>query len=99
MAEWWKDYPWRMIQTNLRQIDMRDIQAEQFVKDLQSFDATVVLFNASGIIANYPSELEYEPVNEYLEGDSLAAIIGKCHEAGIRIMARTDFSKVRQAVY
>jgi len=99
MNDWWKDYPWRLIQTNLRQIDMKDIDAEQFVRDLRSFDATVVLFNASGIIANYETDLDYEPVNEYLTGDSTAKIIEKCHEAGIRVMARTDFSKVREAVY
>lgn len=99
MTEWWKDYPWRMIQTNLRQIDMRDINAGRFVEDLLSFDATVVLFNAAGIIANYPTDLDYEPVNEYLTGDSMAKIIEKCHDAGIRIMARTDFSKVREPVY
>lgn len=97
--EWWKDYPWRLIQTNLRQIDMKDIDAEQYVRELRSFDATVVLFNASGIIANYETDLDFEPVNEYLSGDSTEKIILKCHEAGIRVMARTDFSKVRGAVY
>ena len=99
MAEWWEDYPWRLIQTNLRQIDMKDINADQFVRDLQSFDATVLLFNAAGIIANYVTDLDYEPENEYLTGDSTAKIIERCHEAGIRVIARTDFSKVRKAVY
>jgi hypothetical protein len=88
-----------MIQTNLREIDMRDINADQLVKDLKHFEATVVLFNAAGIIANYPTGLDYEPINEYLTGDSLALIIEKCHAVGIRVLARTDFSKVRQAVY
>jgi hypothetical protein len=99
MAKWWINYPWRMIQTNMREIDMRGINADQLVRDLQSFKATVLLFNASGIIANYPTDLDYEPVNEFLRGDSTAEIIEKCHGAGIRIMARTDFSKVRYAVY
>jgi hypothetical protein len=99
MSKWWLDYPWRMIQTNLRQIDMKDIDANQFVRDLKSFEATVVLFNAAGIIANYETGLAYETVNEFLTGGSLAHIIDACHEADIRIIARTDFSKVRQAVY
>jgi hypothetical protein len=99
MAKWWINHPWRQIQTNLRQIDMRDINAEQFVKDLQSFYATSVLFNASGIIANYQTDLEFETINPYLQGDSLAKIIEKCHEANIKIIARTDFSKIREPVY
>jgi hypothetical protein len=99
MNTWWTGYPWRMIQTNLREIDMLDIDAQRFVRDLQSFDATVVLLNAAGIIANYPTDLADEPVNQHLRGSSLAEIIDACHRAGIRVIARTDFSKVRRAVY
>ena len=45
MKHWWEGYPWRMIQTNLRQI------------------------------------------------------IDACHEEGIRVIARTDFSKVHYDLY
>jgi hypothetical protein len=99
MDEWWRDYPWRLIQTNLRQIDMQDMDAERYVQDLKSFEATVILFNAAGIIANYPTDLEDEPVNGFLQGDGAALILEKCHKAGIRVIARTDFSKVRRPVY
>ena len=34
---WWDGYPWRMIQTNLRQIDMEDMDAEKYAQDLQDF--------------------------------------------------------------
>jgi hypothetical protein len=88
MEKWWNNHPWRQIQTNLREIDMQDINAEQFVKDLRSFYATSVLFNASGIIANYQTDLEFETVNPCLQGDSLAKIIEKCHEANIKVIAR-----------
>jgi hypothetical protein len=97
--KWWIDYPWRMVQTNMRQIDWADINAEQYVRDLRSFDATVVLLNASGIIANYPVNLDFEPRNLYLTGDSINKIIDACHDAGIRVLARTDYSKIREPVY
>ncbi|MDR3247154.1 MAG: beta-galactosidase [Treponema sp.] len=97
--KWWVDYPWRMVQTNMRQIDWADINAEQYVRDLRSFDATVVLLNASGIIANYPVNLDFEPRNLYLTGDSINKIIEACHDAGIRVLARTDYSKIREPVY
>jgi hypothetical protein len=99
MSTWWLDYPWRMIQTNLREIDMQDIDPDRYVEDLKSFEANIVLFNASGIISNYPTDLEYEPINEFLAGYSAADIINKCHEAEIRVLARTDFSKVRESIY
>ncbi|MDR1972528.1 MAG: hypothetical protein LBQ46_11480 [Treponema sp.] len=97
--KWWIDYPWRLVQTNMRQIDWADISAEQYVRDLKEFGATVVLLNAAGIIANYPAGREYETVNPYLTGDSIANIIDACHKAGIRVLARTDFSKIREPVY
>ena len=42
--------PWRLIQTNLREIDMRDIDAARYVEELRAFDATVAMINTSGII-------------------------------------------------
>ena len=75
MANWWEGYPWRMIQTNLREIDMLDIDAPRFVADLVAFKATVVLINAAGISASYPTRLPFHYQGPYLKGDSLADII------------------------
>ncbi len=99
MTYWWDDRPWRMIQTNLRQIDMVDIDADRFVADLRSFKATNVLFNCAGIIASYPTAHPYHFQSPFLQGDSLERIIAACHAADIRLLARTDFSKVRRALY
>jgi hypothetical protein len=55
-AGWWKDYPWRCIQTNMRQIDMADIDADEYVKQLEEFGATIAMINTGGIIASYTSE-------------------------------------------
>lgn len=99
MSKWWENHPWRLIQTNLREIDMQDIDARQVVADLQDFQATVLMINAAGIIASYPTELPYHFQSPYLQGDSLADIIEACHEVGIRVIARTDFSKMRRPIY
>ncbi len=99
MTQWWKTHPWRMIQTNLREIDVQDINADQYVADLQSFGANIALFNAGGIIANYHSTLEFEPENIHNKGDSVDVILEKCHAAGIRVIARTDFSKYIERIY
>lgn len=98
-ADWWIDYPWRMIQTNLREIDMRDIDADQYVTDLQSFAATVAMINTSGIIASYETDLPFHYQSPYLEAHDLETIIEACHDADIRVIARTDFSKVRRPIY
>lgn len=98
-TDWWHNRPWRLIQTNLREIDMRDIDAERVVADLRSFEANVLMLNAAGIIASYPTELPFHFQSPYLTGDSLHDILDACHGADIRVIARTDFSKVRRPIY
>ena len=68
MKHWWEGYPWRMIQTNLRQIDMADIDAKAYAKQLKDFGATVVTLNAAGIIASYQTKHPYQAQSEYLTG-------------------------------
>ena len=99
MNDWWKNYPWRMIQTNLREIDMADMDAVQFAAELKAFDATVVMTSVAGIVANYDTKLKYHYKNPHLGGDDLRTVIDRCHEAGIKVIARTDFSKVRREIY
>ncbi len=99
MADWWTDRPWRLIQTNLREIDMADIDAERYVADLRAFAANVAMINAAGIIASYPTKLPFHYQSPYLTGDSLQDILAACHDADIRVIARTDFSKVRRPIH
>lgn len=99
MGKWWESHPWRMIQTNMRQIDMADIKADVFVDELKKFNATVILINTGGIIASYQTGVEDHFQSEYLTGDSLLNVMKACKKAGIRVIARMDFSKVREPVY
>jgi len=99
MGKWWDGYDWRFVQTNLREIDMADIDAERYVSELKAFDATIAMINTSGIIASYGTKLPFHTQSAYLTGDSLQDIIAACHREDIRVMARTDFSKVRRPLY
>ena len=96
---WWEDWPWRLIQTNLREHDMEDIDAEGYVESLRELHATVAMINTSGIVASYPTSLPFHTPSAFLHGDGLGAIIDACHGAGIKVIARTDFSKVRLALH
>ena len=97
--KWWQGYPWRMIQTNLREIDFQDLDPQRFVEDLKSFHATVALINAGGISASYPTDLPWQAQNPWAENDKLERLVALCHENGIRVLARTDFSKVKEPLY
>ena len=96
---WWKDRAWRIVQTNLREIDMADMDAEQYVRELQEFNANTVIINTGGIAASYESNIPFHTRNRYLTGDSLKTVINACKEAGIRVISRVDFSKVRAPLY
>ena len=96
---WWTNYPWRMIQTNLREIDMEDIDAEAYADSLADFGATVAMLNTAGILASYETKHPYHPKSAFLHGDSLASLVEACHQRGIRVIARTDFSKVHYDLY
>lgn len=97
--KWWIDYPWRMVQTNLREVDMEDIDAVRFVQELKDFNATLVTFNAAGIIASYETKLPFQNKSAYLHGDSLERILKECHQAGIKVIARCDFSKIGKNLF
>ncbi|MCR4675135.1 MAG: beta-galactosidase [Lachnospiraceae bacterium] len=95
---WWETHPWRMVQTNLREIDMEDMDAEAFAKSLEDYHATVVTLNAAGIIADFESKLPYQKNCEYLHGDSLKEILDACHKRNIRVIARCDFTKLPKEI-
>ena len=87
----------RLIQTNLREIDA-DLDPDEFVGMLKDFSANVVLFNAGGIVANYDTSLEFHYKNPYMKNDFMGEVIKRTKEAGIRFMARFDFSKVNESI-
>ncbi len=78
---------------------MADIRADEYVRQLVQMHATVAMINVAGIIASYPTELPFHYQSPHLTGDPLEEIVAACHEQGIRVIARTDFSKVRRSLY
>jgi hypothetical protein len=97
MSHWWQERPMRLVQTNLRETDVT-IDPDRFVESLLEFHANVVLFNAGGIVANYPTQLPFQHVNPHLRGDFLGEVLERTHAAGIRLIARFDFSKCGEAI-
>lgn len=99
MENWWADFPWRLIQTNLREIDMQDMDAKAYARCMKDMHATIAMINTAGIIASYKTNLPFHFQSQFLDGDQLDEIIAACHHEGIRVVARTDFSKVRRPLY
>ncbi len=99
MEKWWTNFPWRVVQTNFSEIDTLNFDADAFIEDLKSFHCNAVLLNAGGMLASYPTALEEHTKSDYIAHFDLKALVEKCHENGIKVIARTDFSKIRRDVF
>jgi len=95
---WWKANNIRMIQTNLPAYEAT-LNVDSLIADLKYFSANTLLINAGGIMAFYPTKLEYQYVNPYMKENMLEDVVTKCHAAGIRVMVRFDFSRAHKSIF
>ncbi len=98
-SEWWKRNNLRLIQMNLPAYEAASIKAEEIVADLNDFSANTLIINAAGIMAFYESELDFEYINPYMKPGELARIVNQCHQNGIRVIVRFDFSRAHETVF
>jgi len=89
---WWHRNNLRLIQNNLREIDA-GMDVNKHVETLKKLHCNVLLAGCGGITAFYPTQLEFHYHNPYLKGDFFGELVAQCHQNGIRVMARFDFSK------
>lgn len=97
IEEWWLDEPYRLIQTNLREIDAIDFDIDVYVQSLHDIGANTVLINVGGIVGNYYTDLEYHWQNTNLKFDLIREVVDRLHQDGIRVIGRFDFSKLNEA--
>src|SRR5690606_15087775 len=95
--DWWKR-PYRMVQTNLRQLDALYDQ-KALAREVKAFGADVLLYNIGGIYAFYPTELELHAINPHMKGDALGDAIEAAHSEGVALVGRYDMSKATRLGY
>ena len=97
---WWKQ-PFRMLQTNLREIDA-DMDVEQVLDDIEQYGANAWLVNGGGILSFYPSDLDFQTRNPHLaaraSGDLLGDALPAARRRGLHLLVRMDFSKVSSRI-
>jgi hypothetical protein len=94
--EWWLEEPFRLVQTNLREIDAIDFDLDVYVNSIKETGANIVLINVGGIVANYYTDLEFHYQNPNLNFDMITEVTGRLHQEEIRVMGRFDFSKLNE---
>src|SRR5690349_24643709 len=94
---WWNRAPYRLVQTNLREIDAT-MDTDAYVQSMVDASANVVLLNVGGIVANYPTKLPFQYRNPYMKGDLVGTMVRKLHDKGIRVIGRFDVSKLNESL-
>lgn len=95
---WWKANNLRVIQTNLPAYEA-GLNADSLVADLKDFSANTLIINAGGIMAFYPTALDCQYTNPYMNKNMLGDVVQKCHTAGIRVIVRFDFSRAHKSIF
>ena len=90
-----------MLQTNLREIDA-DMDVNDVADFIKQHGATAWLQSVGGILANYPTDLDFQIRNPYLinrtSGDLIKDSMDAARARDMRLLARMDFSKVQRSV-
>lgn len=94
--KWWLDNQIRMIQNNIRDIDAgMDLDYE--IQMLKYFGANVLQIGCGGISAFSDTKLAVQKKSPQLKDDMFGKLLEKCHENGIRVIARFDVSKTHDS--
>lgn len=97
--QWW-ERPLRIVQTVLREPDIKDYDAEAVVEYLENIEANTLVVNGGGIVAFYDSLVEPHYKNRFSTGeDVLRRLIPIAHERGIRVIVRVDFRGAKRYIY
>ncbi len=84
--------PVRMIQPNLRMTDARGLDGRDLVRQCRDYGANSILANGGGIVAWYPTDLEFHWRNPYLKRDFVGEVTGEARKLGMRVLLRMDWS-------
>lgn len=95
---WWKRNNLRMIQNNLREADA-NLDVDALIEQLKAMSVNVLMMNAGGIVAFYPTQLTYTYRAAGQKKDLLREAIEKAHANGMKFIARFDFSKAHESVF
>jgi hypothetical protein len=97
---WWMVEPVRLVQTNLRETDS-GLDPARLIGQVADLSANTLLFGCGGIVAHYPTEVEFHYRSPHLpQGrDLFGETLREAHRRGIRVIGRFDFSRAPKPVF
>lgn len=96
-AGWWNS-PYRIVQTNLREIDVLE-DPREIARAVREFGGNVLVTNIGGIVAFYPTKLDLQYANPYLKGDFAGEMIEAARAEGLKVVGRFDLSKAMKPAF
>ncbi len=95
--QWWtRDF--RIVQTNLREIDVLQ-EPREIARAVRQFGGNVIVSNIGGIVSFYPTEVEFHHRTPYMTSDFVGAMIKAAHAEGLAYVGRFDLSKAMRPAY
>src|SRR5690554_4069034 len=76
---WWRE-PFRMFQTNLREIDA-GLDVDKTLDYIENYGANAWLISVGGILSNYPTKLPFQTANPHLAERASGDLIGDATKA------------------
>jgi hypothetical protein len=87
----WLKHRSRGIHITIRDVDCKDYDVEQMIKDFKDMHVEFFSFFCGGYITTYPTKLRYQRMSPWLEGRDLTGdIISTAHRYGIKAIAMAD---------
>lgn len=90
----------RIIQTVLREPDIKNYDAEAVIDYVESLEGNTIVVNGGGIVAFYDSLVDPHYKNRFGNGeDVLRQLVPVAHARGIRVIVRVDFRGAKRYIY
>lgn len=95
----WYKRPYRIVQTNLREPDIRE-DPRAIARAVREFGGNVIVSNVGGIVAFYPTALEYQYRSRFMDGsDFVKSMIEAARAEGLAYIGRFDLTKSMRKTY
>lgn len=99
MENWWNRWV-GVAQANMQVHATPALDCDKMISDFADLGCDVVIFNAGGIYALYPTTVPYHTLNPFMNGRGvLGEVVDAAHKHGVKIIGRVDFSLAMDSVY
>ncbi|MCB0669326.1 MAG: family 10 glycosylhydrolase [Saprospiraceae bacterium] len=95
---WWKRNNLRVMQCNLPAYEAT-LNVDSLLEDLVRFSVNTLIINGGGIMAFYPTDLDFQYTNPFMQKEMLDQVVQKCHALNIRVVTRFDFSRFHRSIF